>query len=271
MTWFKVDDKLCINPKWLAVPSRARGLWVTAGSWCALNQTDGKVPRHAIATLGGNKRDADALVAAGLWKEARAGWVFHEWGIYQPDAASLKAKAKAEADGGLLGNHRRWHESKGVRVPSCAYCNGLPPDEDIEPPVGDYEHRVPDRGGDGIPDSPPNRPVPEPVPDSSGSESRGGYVGSGSSRFPPQRCGDSHNPDAACWKCRDARMASKTSDADELAAKRNREQAERDARAARTAAGIAACHACDDKGYLPSGKVCPANDDGSHYYATEEA
>ncbi|MFK5689578.1 hypothetical protein ACI3EY_07915 [Ornithinimicrobium sp. LYQ92] len=67
MTWFKVDDKLWGHPKWMSLPPGARALWVTAGSYCASNETDGIVPTSALLALGGRRRDAEALVEAGLW------------------------------------------------------------------------------------------------------------------------------------------------------------------------------------------------------------
>lgn len=67
MTWFKVDDKLWGHPKWMSLPPGARALWVTAGSYCASNETDGILPASALLALGGRRRDAEALVEAGLW------------------------------------------------------------------------------------------------------------------------------------------------------------------------------------------------------------
>lgn len=227
MAWFKVDDKLCVHPKWLAVPGRARGLWVTAGSWCAANETDGRVPRHVIASLGGNTRDAAFLVEAGLWREVKAGWIFHEWSVYQPDAASLKAKRNAEVDGGVWGNHKRWHVARNIRVPGCDYCDGMPPDDDFEPSPPDW---VPD----GVPDSPPIPPVPEPEPDSK--VSRGGKSPKQDETWPPQPCGRSHNPATNCGACGKQRRDAKQADTDALKAKAAKErQRSADQRAARQA------------------------------------
>lgn len=149
MTWFKVDDKLWGHPKWLSTPIRSRGLWVTAGSWCAYQEQDGNVPRHVLATLGATPRDASALVAAGLWDITDTGWQFHDWAEFQPDSASQKAKREAESQGGELGNHVRWHVKRRIRVDSCEFCQAS------------GQSSGPDR----VPDSPPNPPVPSrPVP-----------------------------------------------------------------------------------------------------------
>lgn len=95
MSWFKVDDKLWGHPKWLATPIRARGLWVTAGSWCADQEQDGNVPRHVLPILGGTVRDASALVAAGLWTVTDTGWCFHGWAEFQPTRDQKDAERSA--------------------------------------------------------------------------------------------------------------------------------------------------------------------------------
>lgn len=122
MAWFKVDDKLWGHPKWLATNIRARGLWVTAGSWCAAHETDGHIPRHVLTVLGGKTGDATELVNAGLWVTQKDGWRFHDWGEFQPDAASQKAKREAESGAGTLGNHKRWHVRRGLTVDGCEFC-----------------------------------------------------------------------------------------------------------------------------------------------------
>ena len=118
MSWFKVDDKLWGHPKWLATPIRARGLWVTAGSWCADQEMDGSVPRHVLPILGATARDASALVAAGLWMASDTGWHFHGWAEFQPTRAQkdsereearermrlLRARKADKRDGGVRPN-----------------------------------------------------------------------------------------------------------------------------------------------------------------------
>ena len=65
MPWFKVDDSFWGHPKRVACPPAALGLWVTAGSWCGQQLTDGHVPKHMLSVLGGKPKDAAALVSAG--------------------------------------------------------------------------------------------------------------------------------------------------------------------------------------------------------------
>lgn len=157
--WFKVDDKLWGHPKWMALPAGARALWVTAGSYCASNETDGHVPASMLAVLGARRRDAQALVEAGLWDvaqpdasqnsatsqpdasqtsanaltstqpnrravrgayEARArGYQFHDWADYQPTKAQVRAERDAAKE-----RQRKWREARQSRRDN-AVSNGV--------------------------------------------------------------------------------------------------------------------------------------------------
>lgn len=95
MPWFKVDDRLHSHPKCMACSMAARGLWLTAGSWCAGNSHDGIVTRHAVRQLGGTTRQAEELVDAGLWEPYETGWRFHDWHHYQPTTEQVEADRAA--------------------------------------------------------------------------------------------------------------------------------------------------------------------------------
>lgn len=107
MSWFKVDDKLWGHPKWLATPIRARGLWVTAGSWSADQEMDGNIPRHVLPILGATLRDASALVAAGLWQATDTGWRFHGWAEFQPTREQKEAEREAARERMRAGRERK--------------------------------------------------------------------------------------------------------------------------------------------------------------------
>jgi hypothetical protein len=120
--WFKVDDRLAMHPKVMQAGNAAMGLWVRAGSWSAQNLTDGHIPVALLASLGGKRAHADALVKAGLWEVEPNGWRFHEWTGYQPSASDVKLHKEAESEGANWGNHKRWHTGRGVRNPDCQHC-----------------------------------------------------------------------------------------------------------------------------------------------------
>ena len=68
MPWGRVDDTFHSHPKVTSIPAEIRmaavGLHWMAISWCNAQTTDGKVPAHVIAALGGNDEQAAALVTA---------------------------------------------------------------------------------------------------------------------------------------------------------------------------------------------------------------
>ena len=102
MPWFPVDDSFYSHPKALAASLAARGLWVTAGSWSSAHLTDGVVPVHVLGLLGGTPELAAELVAAGLWKRTRRGYVFHdwlEWGSKRTAAETLELRAVRAENG----------------------------------------------------------------------------------------------------------------------------------------------------------------------------
>jgi hypothetical protein len=96
MPWFKVDDQLAFHPKAIAAGNAALGLWVRAGSWCGAHLTEGALPQHMIGTLGAQRRDAERLVAAGLWERTECGYQFKGWTEYQPTKEQVEAKREAD-------------------------------------------------------------------------------------------------------------------------------------------------------------------------------
>lgn len=102
MVWFKVDDGLHSHRKVLSIPRRDRvaalGLWVIAGSWCADNLTDGKVPDYMLTEWAATTRQARALCVAGMWVEVEGGYLFHEWSHAgrQPTRAEVEENRESE-------------------------------------------------------------------------------------------------------------------------------------------------------------------------------
>lgn len=130
MAWFKVDDKLWSHPKWLETPPAARGLWITAGSWCAHHEQDGVIPRSAVRFLGHTFKHASDLVRVRLWIETEAGYEFHGWAEFQPTSAELQEKRAIKAAAGRAGglasgrSRREAGASPGASRPDEA--NGKP-------------------------------------------------------------------------------------------------------------------------------------------------
>lgn len=249
MPWFKVDDSFYDHPKVFDAPDCAVALWVRAGTWSARNLTDGFVPARLPARLCDDPDVAvRELIARGLWSRSKGGYQFHDWSVYQPTRSEAIAARDRMASGGALGNHRRWHVDKGKTDPDCRYC------QEKQYRVPD---RVPDRVGDGVPESPPNPPGPSrPVPRGTGGGlAHGGTPGAPE---PPRQCPDHiGDPDPPkCGACADARRRRDQWDADQARADAARRSAQARRRAELRQAEIDACHQCDDRGYLPTGRVC---------------
>lgn len=68
MTWFRVDDSFYDHPKVVGLDMAARGLWVSAGTYCARHLTDGVISEREVRVIGGTRKQAEKLVAAGLWR-----------------------------------------------------------------------------------------------------------------------------------------------------------------------------------------------------------
>lgn len=103
MPWFKVDDQFHGHPKVRGLDMASRGLWVTAGSWCASYLTDGVISERDVKALGGTKRQAEKLVAAGLWAlvddaPGARRYAFHDWAEFQPTRAETTARRRRDAE-----------------------------------------------------------------------------------------------------------------------------------------------------------------------------
>ena len=97
MTWFKVDDGFYDHPKVVDLPLAAVGLWALAGAYCARHLTDGVITDRQIRAIGGTRKQAAALVSAGLWSADDAPpsarrYAFNDWGDFQPSRADVEAK-----------------------------------------------------------------------------------------------------------------------------------------------------------------------------------
>jgi hypothetical protein len=119
MAWFKMDDGFANSKPVLRIPRRYRlqavGLWALAGTWSAKEETDGFIPEYVLEEFCGTPGIANQLVQAGLWEIVEGsskdrvgilsavsddpqlpGWVFRNWGKYQPTKAELEENREKE-------------------------------------------------------------------------------------------------------------------------------------------------------------------------------
>lgn len=111
MPWFKVDDTFPHHAKVMQAGNAAIGLWVRAGAWSMQQLTDGQIPKHVVTTLG-TSREAQRLVAVGLWTDEGDHYHFHQWdeGGRQPSRAQVEADRHAARE-----RQRRARESAKSR------------------------------------------------------------------------------------------------------------------------------------------------------------
>lgn len=172
--WMKVDDRMHSHRKTRAVtkshPDKTRdiapmGLWVAAGSWSALNGTDGWIPVDELDRWDDDWQPlADRLVRAGYWwretRDGEDGYGFNDWLDYNPSSGFASST-------GEFGNHVRWHVNRNIVDPECDHCPKEPDSHPDSPPdIGGRSGG--DIGGDrgsesrpiALPD--PTRPDPDP-------------------------------------------------------------------------------------------------------------
>lgn len=249
MTWFKVDDGFYDHPKVVDLPLAAVGLWALAGAYCARHLTDGVITDRQIRAIGGTRKQAAALVSAGLWSADDAPpsarrYAFNDWGDFQPSRADVEAKREEARERMAAararkrktsGNGKMFARTNGERSQEVR-SDGLSershyPDPSRPDPTrpllttgrGEYVREV---GGDAAQAPPPEIPAE--------------WIDRPSLARCPEHVGMTDAP--ACWKCRDAREAA-------TAAATERHRAE-NARIAADAAARLACDLCDETGHV---------------------
>lgn len=157
MTWFKVDDGFYDHPKLEGLSMAARGLWVTCGSYCGRQLTDGVISAQMVRRLGGTKTQIDALIAHELWSQSHTNsgaicYRFNDWLDMNPsreselERRSKERARKAEARAAKQGKRESVRPDVRPDVP-----------EDVRPDVRPESRRT-----SALPD--PTRPDPTTSP-----------------------------------------------------------------------------------------------------------
>lgn len=239
MPWFQVDDQLGFHPKAVAAGNAAMGLWVRAGSWCALHLTEGAIPA-SIARSMGTPAQIKRLVQAGLWIPTEEGYAFHQWGDRQLSKEEIEERRRKRADAGRKGGQKSGETRRdGSKTGSGSEANAS---AGATPSAEAVDKQVPQQNP---------TPVPVLVPGS-------GYVGEGSlvanareNDPPPPHC--SEHPGGTtdpCRACADHRKHRQRWDAEQprLKAAADSERAHRAAEDRRRA--VDECGLCDSAGYV---------------------
>ena len=90
MAWFRVDDGFHGHPKTRESGLAAIGLWTVAGSYSRAYGLGGRIPQTLVSSWSA-RRQAETLVASGLWAVDGDGWRFHDWDDFQPSIEEEQA------------------------------------------------------------------------------------------------------------------------------------------------------------------------------------
>lgn len=114
MPWFNVDDGFYDHPKVSPLKMAARGLWVTAGSYCQKHLTDGVISQRQVKQLGGTRAQTDALIASGLWEQFTVDdqvfYRFHDYLNYQRSRNRVETEREQ--------NKKRQQKHRATKAPT---------------------------------------------------------------------------------------------------------------------------------------------------------
>jgi hypothetical protein len=108
--WVRLDASFPRNHKVLAVLAQRDGyrtmfVYMCGLAYCGEQETDGYIPREALAFIHARPADAARLVEARFWFEHDGGWRVHNWEEFQPSSEEMKQRrVRAEA-----GSAARWN------------------------------------------------------------------------------------------------------------------------------------------------------------------
>lgn len=186
MTWGRIDDTLYDHPKVVCLGKLrlpAIGLHVLALSWSNRYLTDGLVPADQVARLGGPRKLAEALVAAGLWELDRAGYRIHDYLDYNDSREVVLRRRNAEREKKrrqrALGAGAVGHDPDDGRFSSRGDAAG---DDSPDSPVDSEPVSHEDATEDALGDSPGASSATRPLPASPGLSSSESLKDSSESR-----------------------------------------------------------------------------------------
>lgn len=124
---FAEDPKVRSLLRYGADARGLRDLYIQMALYAKRNLSDGFVPEEEVGILvypdsyENGQRDADRLVLARLIDRVEGGYVVLAYGKRNRTKAEVIQRTAEKSAGGVLGNHRRWHQN-GVVKEGCRYC-----------------------------------------------------------------------------------------------------------------------------------------------------
>lgn len=104
LPWVRLDTQFANNPKVVELVAKkqfqAAFSYVCGLAYSGAHGTDGYIPEHCLFLVHATKREAAALVNAGLWNTAPGGWDINGWDEFQvSDDAAKKRRERAQKGG----------------------------------------------------------------------------------------------------------------------------------------------------------------------------
>ena len=112
LPWIRVDAQMFTHPKIARLrDARKDRLIVThlaAMMWSGHHATGGHIPTYALGMVQAQRKDANALVEAGLWDPDLDGdgWHIHDWADYNPTADAIQQMRERQRAKAL----KRWEK-----------------------------------------------------------------------------------------------------------------------------------------------------------------
>jgi hypothetical protein len=123
--WARIDDGHTNSPAALSVSRSARLLHIEALVWCNKHETDGSLPRAALAQITDHEdpaRGAKELVTAGTWSEVDGGWLVTFDGQETSDARHARVAVQAEKRAANARDQTRFRRHRADDHTMCDRC-----------------------------------------------------------------------------------------------------------------------------------------------------
>lgn len=115
LPWVRLDSTFPTHDKVLDLVGQgvagrsAAFVYCCSLAHCGGQGTDGLVTFAALPFVHGRKKDAELLVAVGLWEPDPSGWRIRNWGLRQQTSATTQRIRASQARGAAKANCTRWH------------------------------------------------------------------------------------------------------------------------------------------------------------------
>lgn len=123
-TYIRVHDGMPDHPKVEGLSDKAFRLLIETWCWSSRHLTDGYV-REAVWSKRGSPAARRELVTEGLAEpvvDREGGVQMHDYTEWQRTKDEVEEIRADRSGAGSVGNHRRWHEARGIVRADCRYC-----------------------------------------------------------------------------------------------------------------------------------------------------